>query len=129
MNDQTYIRATIIVPADSVEMFRSIAASLSPSGEGMFVVPLYTGADLTHYISTGMIWQIFADTISSPELFSQATGTSLQEALAIQGAITYLAIGDSDGEEPVLHNRDAIAHLGLSLSPQVEDEGETEEEE
>lgn len=127
----TYVMATIIVPAETVETYRGIAAALSPSGTGMFQVPLYTGEDITHYISTGKIWQQFVDLISDPEMFAQAMGVPIEDAEELQAGITYLASGEGvdDNEEPILHNRDAIAALGLSLTPAVEDQHEIEGEE
>lgn len=125
----TYIMATIIVPAESVETYRGIAEALSPSGTGMFQVPLYTGEDITHYISTGKIWQQFVDLISDPEKFAQAMGVPIEDAEELQAGITYLAVGEGidENDSPILHNRDAIAVLGLSLTPDVEDEYEGEE--
>lgn len=125
----TYIMATIIVPAETVETYRGIAESLSPSGAGMFQVPLYTGEDITHYISTGKIWQQFVDLISDPQMFAQAMGVPIEDAEELQAGITYLAAGEGvdDNEEPILHNRDAIAAIGLSLTPAVEAEYEGEE--
>lgn len=115
----TYVMATIVVPAETAETYRTIAEALSPSGSGMFQVPLYTGEDITHYISTGKIWQQFVDLISDPEMFAQAMGVSIEDAEELQAGITYLAVGEGvdDNEEPILHNHDAIAVLGLSLTP------------
>lgn len=119
----TYIMATIIVPAETVETYRAIAEALSPSGSGMFQVPLYTGQILSQYISTGKIWQEFVDLISDPEMFAQATGVPIEDAEALQAGITYLAVGDVDMEgNQVLHNKEAIAYLGLSLQPSSSEE-------
>lgn len=120
----TYTLTTIIVPAETVETYRSIAEALSPSGAGMFQVPLYTGQILSHYISTGKIWQEFVDLISDPEMFAQAMGVPIEDAEELQAGITYLAAGEGvdDNEEPILHNSDAIEALGLSLTPAVETE-------
>lgn len=127
--NSTYIMATIIIPAETVETYRGVAESLSPSGSGMFQVPLYTGEDNTHYISTGKIWQQFVDLISDPEKFAAAMGVSIEDAEELQAGITYLAAGEGvdANEEPILHNHDAIAALGLSLTPAVESEYEGEE--
>lgn len=53
---------TLIVPAASVDLARSIAASFGPGGEGMFSTPLSADGQepATHYISTGMIPAEFA---------------------------------------------------------------------
>ena len=45
---------TLIVTASQVESARAAAAQYE-GGAGMFIVPLYTGADVTHYISSGIV--------------------------------------------------------------------------
>lgn len=50
---------TIIVPAAPVSTYQDMADTF-PGGTGMFVVPLYTGSDLTHYISSGPIDPLLA---------------------------------------------------------------------
>ena len=60
---------TLIVPANQVELARSIAASFGSAGEGMWTTPLSsTGLfPATHYISTGYIPEEFAYMV--PEQF------------------------------------------------------------
>lgn len=60
---------TLIVPANQVELARSIAASFGTGGEGMWTTPLSsTGLfPATHYISTGYIPPEFAYMV--PEQF------------------------------------------------------------
>jgi hypothetical protein len=56
MRDQ---HRTIIVPAAQVSVYRDMADTF-PGGTGMFVVPLYTGSDITHFISSGPIDPLLA---------------------------------------------------------------------
>lgn len=120
-----YTMFTAVVPADTVETYRAMAAALHPAGEGMFMTPLYSegSQEPTHYISTGLIDTIFTEVVTTPQMFAQAAGVSLEEAQALKDGFTHLAVGESVGEEegefiPVLHNHEAIAALGLSLAPQ-----------
>lgn len=91
------------------------------------MAPLYSegSQEPTHYISTGLIDTIFTEVVTTPEMFAQAAGVSLEEAQALKDGFTHLAVGKSVGDEgegeeplpPVLHNHEAIAGLGLSLFP------------
>lgn len=115
-----YTMLTAIVPADTVTTYRAMASALHPAGEGMFTTPLYTGGELTHYISTGLIDTIFTGVVTDPARFAQAAGVSLAEAQALKDGFTYLAVGtEAEDEEtpPPLHGKQAIAALGLSLAP------------
>lgn len=53
---------TLIVPAEHVELARSIAAAFGPGGEGMWTTPLApeNSNTATHYISSGFIPEEFA---------------------------------------------------------------------
>jgi len=116
----TYTMLTAIVPAESVETYRAMAAGLHPAGAGMFITPLYTGEELTHYISTGLIDTVFTDVVTDPVKFAQAAGVSLAEAQALKDGFTYTGVGtEAEDEEtpPPLHGKAAIAALGLSLAP------------
>ncbi len=75
MSDQ---HRTIIVPATQVSVYRDMADTFT-GGVGMFITPLYTGATLTHYISSGMIDSTLA---------------------------TMMPHTDYSGEEPVTHEGD-----------------------
>lgn len=115
-----YTQFTAIVPSQFVELYRQSAASVHSAAEGMFVTPLYTGSEESHYISTGMIDVEFIEAVSNPEDFAAAVGVTLAEAQWFKDNFTYSAVGtmpvDEDDPEP-MHNHDAIAHLGLSLKP------------
>jgi hypothetical protein len=60
---------TLIVPADQVELARSIAASFGSGGEGMWTTPLSSDGlfPASHYISSGFIAEEFAYMV--PEQF------------------------------------------------------------
>lgn len=49
------INRTIIIPAAFAPLARALSAGMTSGGAGMFETPLYTGAVLTHYISSGLI--------------------------------------------------------------------------
>lgn len=49
------INRTIIIPAMLTPLARALAEAQSAGGAGMFTTPLYTGAEITHYISSGWI--------------------------------------------------------------------------
>lgn len=94
---------TIIVDASVITEARALAASF-PGGEGMFVTPLYTGSEITHYISTGYIDKPVADLLGNPAAFAEATGTDPAQAQAVMDGMDISA-------EPW---PEAIARLGLS---------------
>jgi hypothetical protein len=53
----------MIVPAQHVELARTIAATLDPAGsQGLFTTPLgpIGSTDITHYVSTGFVAENFA---------------------------------------------------------------------
>lgn len=95
---------TIIVAAAVVEQARALAAHF-PGGEGMLVTPLYTGAELTHYISTGKIEQSVADMLDNPSAFADAIGADPVQVQAIRDQMDI-----STGPY-----QDALARLGLTL--------------
>jgi hypothetical protein len=101
----------MIVPAAIVATCRALAAQF-PSGAGMWQTPVSpTGnAPVTHYISSGQIWQEFADMLASPDALSTATGIPLAQAQAILGG----CVVSSDDPWTVLAN----AGLVLVQGPQ-----------
>ena len=69
---------TIIVPASIAEPARAVCAGLAgPGGSGMFTTPLSpTGeAPPTHYISSGLIEQSFADLLPLTDVAYGEDGT------------------------------------------------------
>ena len=69
---------TLIVPANQVELARSLCAALAgPAGEGMFNTPLSpTGLyPATHYISAGLIEEQFANLLPLTAVARAEDGT------------------------------------------------------
>ena len=121
-----YIQFTAIVTSELVDLYRQAAADVHNASSGMFITPLYTGDEITHYISTGMIDVEFIDAVTNPEDFADAVGVSLAEAQWFKDNFTYSTVGSatsSEDESLILHNHEAITFLGLSLTPQEVLEG------
>lgn len=97
---------TILAPASVVAECRALAASF-PGGEGMFVTPVYTGSEITHYISTGKIEQSVADMLDNPAQFAAAIGADPAHVQAIRDQMDI-----STGPY-----QDALTRLGLTLEP------------
>lgn len=95
---------TIICSADVIEQARALAAHF-PGGEGMLVTPLYTGSEVTHYISTGFIEQSVADMLDNPSAFAAAIGADPAHVQAIRDQMDI----STDSWQ------DALARLGLTL--------------
>lgn len=102
----TWAFRTMIVPASLAPPCRALAASF-PSGAGMWTTPLSpTGATpATHYISSGGIWQQFADMLDSPEALAAGAGIPIAQAQAILSACD---VSEEDGPT-------AMARLGLTF--------------
>ena len=106
---------TLIVPVSVVEQVRQLAA-MWQGGAGMFVTPLYTGEDVTHYISTGKMdavvtgWLMGDTAALVTEIHSRGGDTTVEQIQALIDAC------DISQENP----HEAIARMGLSLNP-VED--------
>ena len=98
---------TLIVPAEISEKCRTLAARW-PGGIGMFTVPLYTGKNITHYISTGYIKTEVAEILDNPEAFAEATGIPQEEAELLRSQIHISTRQDVHTE---------LSELGLSLKP------------
>ena len=123
---------TLIVPAASVELARSIATSFGPGGEGMWTTPLSaSGLDpATHYISTGyvppeygylvplQVWSLDAN--GNWVLVSSEPGdpVAVSTAATAQGVVctqedvdTLFATADVTEQEPFV----AMGRLGLTI--------------
>lgn len=119
-----YTLITLTVPSTVVELYRDAAGAVHNAGAGMFVTPLYTGSEITHYISTGMIDVEFIAAVTNPEDFAVQVGVSLVEAQWFKDNFTYCVVGNSTGEDdPILfHGYEAVELLGLSLIPVYQEE-------
>jgi len=118
----------MIVSAAIAPAVRALAATW-PGGAGMFEVPLYTGSDATHYISTGMINGTIADQLpytdysgdepvihdGDLEALVEAINTDNPEAGATVEQIESLLAGADISTQDW---RDAVERLGLKTEPQ-----------
>ena len=89
---------TIIVPASIVEPARAACAGLAgPGGSGMFTTPLSpTGeAPPTHYISSGLIEQLFADLLPLTSVTYAEDGTPSIEICPGNVALTVQLAADA----------------------------------
>lgn len=110
----TWVSRTIIVPDAAVAAARAACEALAGAGgSGMYTVPLSpTGeAPATHWASSGLIEQDFADLLANPDgLSAVATAAGLDPAplVAIVAAsdISDLAVEPWEG---------ALERLGLQL--------------
>lgn len=114
---------TMIVGAPVVEFARDLAATF-PLGVGMWTVPLYTGANLTHYISTGLApaWVInnlpYTDHSGETPVTHEGDLEALAEAIGggttvaqLEGILAHCDISTQDW-------REAITRLNLTTEPQ-----------
>ena len=93
-----WVHRTIIVPASLVEAARAACAGLSgPGGSGMFTTPLSpTGeAPPTHYISSGLIEEPFADLLPLTSVNYADDGTPSVETRPGNVALTVQLAADA----------------------------------
>jgi hypothetical protein len=103
---------TMIVPTAHVALARALGAGLSPGGVGMFATGLNatgTGAP-THFVSTGLIGDRFAECIASGETLHAAC-TEAGASVTRAQADALVAACDVSDEEPFA----AFDRLGLRL--------------
>lgn len=107
----TWTHRTIIVPDAVVIPARMACEALAGAGgSGMYQTPLSPPGELpaTHWISSGLIEQEFADLLASPDaLAAVATGAGLDPA----PLMTIVAAADISDEPADV----ALARLGLQL--------------
>lgn len=133
-----WVHRTIIVPASIAEPARVACAGLAgPGGSGMFTTPLSTTGEAppTHYISSGLIEQPFADLLPLTSVNYAADGTQLIEIRPGNVALTVQLAADAglmltEAEVSALLSavdvsdqaaEDALARLGLKIisTPEV----------
>lgn len=93
-----WIHRTIIVPATLAESARAACAGLAgPGGSGMFTIPLSpTGeAPPTHYISSGLIEEPFADLLPLTSVSYAEDGTPFTETRPGNVALTVQLAADA----------------------------------
>lgn len=108
----TDVFRTMIVPANLVALARGLGAGLSPGGVGMFTTGLSANgsAPASHFVSTGLIGERFAECIASGELLYAACVEAGAEVTRAQ-CDALVAGSDVSEEEPF----QAFARLGLQL--------------
>lgn len=124
---------TLIIPTAHVQLARDLAAAISPeNATGMFTTALTDGQSVTHYISTGIVSDAFAQPLPCTTWAQDEDGAWVQvshwpgmpEAIADMAAqldppfaVTAeqieaaFAASDISEQEPFV----AMARLGLSL--------------
>lgn len=93
-----WVHRTIIVPASVAESARAACAGLAgPGGSNMFTTPLSpTGeAPPTHYISSGLIEEPFADLLPLTSVSYAEDGTPFTETLPGNVALTVQLAADA----------------------------------
>ena len=131
-----WVHRTLIVPANQVELARSLCAALAgPAGEGMFNTPLSPSGffPATHYISAGLIEDQFANllplttvvhTDGTPSTSIQPGNAALTAQLAAgagllitEEEISTLFAAVDVSEQPA---EDALVRLGLRMIAEPE---------
>jgi hypothetical protein len=105
-----WTHVTIIVPHAHVSLARQLAAAAADSGVGMFLTGLSaSGAEpATHWISSGLIQQEFADLLKDPQAVADLAQGQVPLS-AVQAMLTASVI--REGENP----HDVISECGLAL--------------
>lgn len=109
---ESWVHRCMIIPASLAPQIRQLAGSFGESADGMWTTALAPSGQTvaTHYISSGLIWQSFADMIASPE--SLKTGCAdIGVTLTLQECQSLLSACDITEEEPF----SAMARLGLVI--------------
>lgn len=107
---------TMIVSATVASQARALADQSGPAAQGMWMTPLSPTGELpaTHYVSTGLIDQPFADMMASPEALV-AGCDALDIAVPLEVATALLAAADVSEEDP----HTAMERLGLKMVQRV----------
>lgn len=124
---------TLIIPSAHVQLARDLAAAIDPAGsQGLFMTPLTNGQTVTHYISSGIVAESFAQPLpcttwaqdedgawvqvshwpGMPEAIAQMAG-QLDPPFDVSAAEIEVAFNASDitAQESFV----AMGRLGLSL--------------
>lgn len=104
------INRTVIVTAATAPLARQLAEYVSPGGVNMFQTPLYTGVNITHYVSSGWIKEEFDLALTDANyLFSICDG--LATLVQCQNLINTSIVVDCDLEDAY----STYARLGLTI--------------
>jgi hypothetical protein len=70
---------TLIIPSAHVQLARDLAAAIDPAGsQGLFMTPLTRGQTVTHYISTGIVSDSFAQPLPLTQWAQDEDGAWIQ---------------------------------------------------
>lgn len=70
---------TFLIPSAHVQLARDLAAAISPeNASGMFNTPLTDGNQITHYISTGIVSDAFAQPLPCTQWAQDEEGAWVQ---------------------------------------------------
>lgn len=110
--NELWVHRCMIIPATLAPQIRQLASSFGSSAENMWTTTLAPPGETvaTHYISTGLIHQSFADMISSSEAL-QAGCTNIGVTLPIENCQILLSSCDITEDEPF----SAMARMGLKI--------------
>ena len=118
---------TLIVSAAIAPSVRGLSDTW-PGGIGMFIVPLYTGGAITHYMSSGMLSGAIAERLPHTDYSGEGPAVidgdleSLVEAIntdnpsanaTVEGLTAMLSGADISTQDW----RDAIARMNLTMEP------------
>lgn len=103
---------TIIVPSELRDVCAGLCDRLAGGGgAGMFITPLYSDDNLTHYISSGLIDEQFAYALADPEI---AFSLCEQHGISIEKEQLLFVMSQVDVSEDLAQV--AIDRLGLTLT-------------
>ena len=112
----TWTHRTLICPASTVVQARNIGDCLHPAASGMFVSPLSPSgsAPATHYVSSGLIEDLWLPALSDPDtLYAAAQYGASQQGIALTATradcVALLTAGDISSDAWQV----ACARLGL----------------
>lgn len=104
------VNRTIIVTAANAPLARTLASTLAAGGVNMFETPLYTGAIITHYVSSGWINSDYDLMLTDADaLFAACEGAAT--LLQCQTLVSTSIVIDCDTEGAY----DTFARLGLTI--------------
>jgi hypothetical protein len=70
---------TLIIPSAHVQLARDLAAAIDPvASVGLFMTPLTNGNQITHYISTGIVSDAFAQPLPCTQWAQDEDGAWVQ---------------------------------------------------
>lgn len=105
------VNRTIIVTSANAPLARTLGTTLTPGGVNMFETPLYTGAIITHYVSSGWINSDYDVMLTDANALFNACG-GVATLLQCQTLVNTSTVVDCDSESAY----DTFARLGLTIN-------------